>query len=137
MTIETPRYGEKSENIKPSSKFQITNIMEPNPLVKLSNKEVNDDNTITDLITTNDQVYKTKWSKLIGNDLIFNENGDLISKVSEHLSWCSNVQFVEKKIDEGKVKMAGADNNTSFYKKMLSKLAEKEGTEDSLDMDVD
>lgn len=86
------------------------------------------DDVIADLTANEEEVYKLRWEKLVGNDLIFDEHGELISKNSEHLVWCSNTKFIEKKIEDEKVKQdrkVGADNNTNFYKQMMKKLMEE------------
>lgn len=83
----------KQNYIKSSSHFQITDLDNTNPLMKLSNSnESADDN----LSVIDGNIYQTKWSNLVGTDLIFDDYGELIGCVREHLSCDENVKISSK-----------------------------------------
>lgn len=86
------------------------------------------------LSTINDQVYRLKWEKLIGHDLIFDEYGEFVCKNSEHLDWDSGVKIQPKsKVKGDDVKLEGHDDKTLFYKQMLIKAQQKESADKSTD----
>lgn len=115
--------------IRPSSTLQISNIIDDAPLMRLMNKDFEDTVEVSNMSFANEQVNQLKWSKLIGNDLVFDEHGNLVANVKEHLSWDHNTKFSEiKSQDHEKVKSeaVGMDNKTHFYRQMVLKLEGKE-----------
>lgn len=124
--------------IKPSSTFQITSLLEENPMIKLQNNLVEEDFTeenssqyLDRLPSLNDQIYQFKWEKLMGNDLIFDEYGELVCKTNEHLNWDSSVKFQPKSNDAkdiniDNIRADGLDDKTLFYKQLLKRLQELE-----------
>ncbi|ABN65550.1 putative transcription initiation factor [Scheffersomyces stipitis CBS 6054] len=106
--LETPT--SKVNIIKPAAQFQITELNNDNPLIKLSNNStapgVQDTNNGNDAINSinviDGKIYETSWKKLVGTDLIFDDYGELIGKVTEHLTVNENVKIVLK--DSSKTK---------------------------------
>lgn len=93
--------------------------------MKLSNKESQDNYIINNLSLINEQIYKLKWQNLVGNDLVFDEHGDLIGNVNHHLQWDPSTKFLDRK-DVEKVKSETNDNSTNFYRTMVKVLREKQ-----------
>lgn len=104
--------------------------------MRLINKDFEDNMVVNNLSFANEQVLQLKWSKLIGNDLIFDEHGDLVANVKEHLSWDHTKKFTEIKTQEQekvKTESTGMDNKTQFYRQMVMKLEENEGAKMQVD----
>ncbi|KAI5949540.1 TFC7 [Candida jiufengensis] len=102
--------------LKPSAKLQISDITAEHPLIKISNnKSINEPDLISktnkignssnnnhhNLIDysalLNEKIMETKWNKLIGSELLFDEYGELIGQVKEHLTCVNKVIFEKRK----------------------------------------
>lgn len=46
------------------------------------------------------KIFQTDWNQLQGTELIFDENGQFIGKVKEHLTCNNNTKFTLKKAEE-------------------------------------
>lgn len=86
--------------INPSAKFQITRLDEANPLFKISDNAnaAADPESIafSNLSAIDGQIYQTNWSRLLGTELIFDENGELVGTVREHLVADPSVKIKQK-----------------------------------------
>lgn len=86
--------------IQPSSLFQITDIDHETPLMKLSNNNLNSDANTTsmnNLAVVDGKIFQTKWLRLVGTDLIFDDYGEIVGSVREHLSCESHIKIKPKK----------------------------------------
>lgn len=117
--------------IQPSSLFQITDIDHETPLMKLSNNNLNPDSNATsmnNLAVVDGKIFQTKWLKLVGTDLIFDDYGEIVGSVREHLSCESHIKIKPKK-DAAKEEESDDDTDsedtkkgetrTAFFKKAL------------------
>lgn len=110
----------KDYMISPGSQFQITNLDHANPLVKLSSND--EGGGLTNLSLIDGNILQTKWAKLIGTDLIFDDYGEHIGTVREHLvCQLSKVQPKEKEEDFEELKREkGEEAQTLFYRKAMA-----------------
>ncbi|CCG25278.1 RNA polymerase III transcription initiation factor complex (TFIIIC) subunit [Candida orthopsilosis Co 90-125] len=123
-TRKTPRF--KNNILKPSARLQMTSLGDKSPLVKISNNTSNatvrdpshtpttsttegnshksKHSSIIDASTLiNGQIFETNWHELTGSELIFDDYGELIGQVKEHLTCNDKVKFIPKKShNEGK-----------------------------------
>ncbi|KAI5970720.1 TFC7 [Candida margitis] len=119
-TRKTPRF--KTNILKPSARLQMTSLSDQSPLVKVSNNTTARDtahsaaptlgsshkgrnNSIIDASTLiNGRIFETNWHELTGSELIFDDYGELIGQVKEHLTCNDKLKFIPKKNhNEGKV----------------------------------
>lgn len=141
ITIDIPNIGKNFEEIssvrshshyiRPSSQFQMTDLIHPNPLIKLTNNNIAAHNQDGD-INSNDgssinvidgKIYQTEWKKLVGTDLIFDEYGELIGKVNEHLVVNENVLFEGEDMEDEEEPEVSAHNLKSAFLNKAIKLA--------------
>lgn len=123
-TRKTPRF--KNNILKPSARLQMTSLGDKFPLVKISNNTSNatvrdpshtpttsttegnshksKHSSIIDASTLiNGRIFETNWHELTGSELIFDDYGELIGQVKEHLTCNDKVKFIPKKShNEGK-----------------------------------
>lgn len=125
----------KQNYIKSSSHLQVTDLNNQNPMIKLSNSNVNTDNdSINNVSVIDGNIYQTNWSKLVGTDLVFDDYGELIGSVREHLKCDENVKVTSKNEKEKKdTDMADDDSDvkvkdeqTSFLLKAIKASKKKE-----------
>jgi transcription factor C subunit 7 len=118
---ESSESGTKVHYINPSAQFQITELSNKSPLIKLSNSStVTTQNDINNINVIDGKIYQTSWNKLVGTDLIFDEYGELIGKVNEHLTVDENVKFEAKEDEEDEDNEdSKGDSQTTFLKKAL------------------
>lgn len=107
--------------IGPAAQFQISQLNVDNPLLKLTSNETN----VSRLAAIDGKILQTQWRKLVGTDLIFDDYGELIGQVSEHLQVDESVKVVKKENDElvdddeKLPKSKAHDNATSFLKRAM------------------
>ncbi|OVF04681.1 putative transcription factor TFIIIC subunit [Clavispora lusitaniae] len=115
--------------INPNAKFQITRLDEANPLFKISDNAnaAADPESIafSNLSAIDGQIYQTNWSKLLGTELIFDENGELVGTVREHLVADPSVKIKPKSKDLNDEDMDSesneeSDSKTAFLKKAIA-----------------
>lgn len=88
--------------IRPSSQFQITDINNESPLVKISNRnltltaESNTNDIVNNLGVIDGKIFETNWKRLVGTDLIFDDYGEFIGKVQEHLTCNESTKILPK-----------------------------------------
>lgn len=137
---DTPR--SKPNMIKPSSNFQITNINDDHPFIKISNNnsnigpEVSNNEGINNLSVIDGKIYQSNWNQLVGTELLFDDYGELIEKVTEHLTCNESVKVTpkdsqENNEDDEDEDMEGKESkqeNTNFLKKAI-KYAQKKKLE--------
>ncbi|RLV91193.1 Transcription factor tau 55 kDa subunit [Spathaspora sp. JA1] len=93
----------KVNMIKPHAKFQFTDLSYPNPLVKLSQNTiptvdgVGSEELLNSMNLIDGKIFESSWKSLVGTDLIFDDYGELIGSVKEHLVCNENVKLVPKK----------------------------------------
>lgn len=115
--------------LKPSSQFQISDINDDHPLIKVSNNESKAElNKKRDVQTSFEgRIFQTEWKQLVGSELIFDDYGELVGKVSEHLVTQENVTIAPIKKEDAN----GADEKPegTFLKKAkaLARQKQKEG----------
>jgi len=99
-------------------------------LIKLSNSStVTTQNDINNINVIDGKIYQTSWKKLVGTDLIFDEYGELIGKVNEHLTVDENVKFEAKEDDdEEDNEDSKGDSQTTFLKKALKVAGAKQAS---------
>lgn len=75
--------------INPNAKFQLTGIEEDRPLFKISDNLVAgadaESASFSNLNAIDGQIYQAHWKKLLGTELIFDDEGAVIGTVREHL----------------------------------------------------
>lgn len=161
-TNNTPR--SKINVIKPSAQFQFTDISRANPLIKLSNNAtISTEGTTTgggatgasrnngDVVNTSTiidgKIFEMGWRSLVGTDLVFDDYGELVGRVKEHLVHEENVKIVardghgesvegEEENGEGGAEDAGKgdgeaeekDTQSMFLKKALKLAKRKESS---------
>ncbi|CAK9442188.1 uncharacterized protein LODBEIA_P59310 [Lodderomyces beijingensis] len=110
---QTPRA--KNNIIKSSAQLQFTDLSGASPLVKISNNsavgsatETSTNGTLNHVMDAseliNNRIFETKWHELVGSELIFDDYGELIGQVKEHLTCNPKSKFVSLKPPEPKVK---------------------------------
>lgn len=116
--------------INPGAKFQITKLDHATPLFKLSDNSnaAADPESISfsNLSAIDGQIYQTSWSKLLGTELIFDDYGELVGTVREHLVSDPLVKVKPRPKDEKDDLMdleedtEEADTRTAFLKKAIA-----------------
>lgn len=135
MTVDIPNIGKNFEDateagakvhyIRPASQFQMTNLIHENPLIKLTNNSSanNDQNDVNSINVIDGKIYQTSWKSLVGTDLIFDEYGELIGKVNEHLVVNENIKLegedAEEEEEDDEVEEVRKDYKTPFLKKAI------------------
>lgn len=138
---ELSRDGVKDENettsfseqllINPNAKFQITRLDEENPLFKVSNNANASADpeslSFSNLSAIDGQIHQTNWTRLLGTELIFDENGEFVGTVREHLVTDPAVKVKLKQqgtatedLMDTDSENEEADTKTAFFKKALS-----------------
>lgn len=142
MTIDIPNIGKNFEEsteagtkvhyIRPGSQFQMTDLIHPNPLIKLTNNSsaTNEQNDVNSINVIDGKIYQTSWKSLVGTDLIFDEYGELIGKVKEHLVTNENVKLEnkdageeEEETEDSRGDSARNDSRTPFLKKAIKQVS--------------
>lgn len=106
MVVEVPNFGRrfheeadddqglgKSHLIKPLSYFQITELNHATPLFKILNNYTRPLGKSLDLSKGVDvalkiidgKIYSTEWTELVGTDMIFDDEGELLAISRDHL----------------------------------------------------
>lgn len=107
--------------IKSSSKFQITEIEDPHPLIKISNSSIDGDNEdLKNMCVIDGNIYQTDWQKLVGSDLIFDDEGNLVSVVREHLKVNENVKFVPTAENVKEQNISDEENDSKIKEELTS-----------------
>ncbi|EGW29960.1 uncharacterized protein SPAPADRAFT_52811 [Spathaspora passalidarum NRRL Y-27907] len=90
--------------IKPHANFQYTDLSQPNPFVKLSNNStgnaldsVGGEELLNSMNLIDGKIFESSWKSLVGTELIFDDYGELIGRVKEHLVCNENVKLVPKR----------------------------------------
>lgn len=111
--MDTPR--SKTNVIKPSAQFQISELGGATPFIKISNNnmtsgghELSDNESLNNINIVDGKIYETRWKSLVGTDLIFDDYGELVGKVKQHLSCSENIKIEPK---ESKVKEEDLDED--------------------------
>lgn len=130
--------------IKSLAHFQITDLNHDNPMLKLSNNSVTAGNSsetgesINNMNVIDGKIYETQWKTLVGTDLIYDDYGELIGKVNEHLTCNELVRLQPKETekdeedDEETPEIAEGDdenNEQSNFLKKAIKIAKKKKQE--------
>ncbi|KAM9899938.1 hypothetical protein OXX79_005433 [Metschnikowia pulcherrima] len=115
--------------INPNAKLQLTELDHETPLFKISdNANVAADPEsmlFSNLSAIDGQIYKTSWTRLLGTELVFDEYGDLVGTVREHLVTDPSVKVkpkLENAVDADKdtTPPDASDTKTSFFKKAVA-----------------
>lgn len=115
--------------INPNAKLQLTELDHETPLFKISdNANVAADPEsmlFSNLSAIDGQIYKTSWTRLLGTELVFDEYGDLVGTVREHLVTDPSVKVkpkLENAVDADKdtTPLDASDTKTSFFKKAVA-----------------
>lgn len=119
--------------INPGAKLQITELDNDTPLFKISDNAnaTADPNSrlFSNLSAIDGQIYKTKWTRLLGTEVIVDDYGELVGTVSEHLVSDSIVKPVSvNRTDKSDPGVTGdeGDSKTPFLRKAISLAANKE-----------
>lgn len=121
--------------INPGSEFQITNLDDPHPLMQLSNNMgigADADSAISNASLIDGKIFSMNWAKLVGTDLVFDDYGELIGKVKDHLICDTSIDIANNEVveEEEVPKMKrekGAEVTTLFFKKALQAAIQKHG----------
>lgn len=123
----------RSNVIKPTSEFQVAGLDHKHPLIKLSN---NADINNSSSSSVDGKIYQGKWQSLVGTDMVFNDSGELIGVVREHIHCDDNNVLIAKessiaenddeiieavgKEDEALTNLELGSNATSLLKKVYA-----------------
>lgn len=83
----------RSHVIKPTSEFQVAGLDNKHPLIKLSN---NADINNSSSSSVEGKIYQGKWQSVVGTDMVFNDSGELIGVVREHIHCDDNNVLIAK-----------------------------------------
>ncbi|CAI5760422.1 unnamed protein product [Candida verbasci] len=155
ITVDIPNYNNKYDDddhngknqpkikrnvIKPSANFQFTDLKESHPLIKLSNNRDTQQDVIEEKLSTkrkskivqpsdiiDGRIYETSWNKIVGTELIFDEYGELIGKVEEHIVADPTITFKNKSANDINVDNNDevTNKNGDFRQIALKRLEEK------------
>lgn len=158
----TPR--SKINVIKPSAQLQFTDINHPNPLIKISNNIISPSeagaggpgstNGNTEVVNTSaiidGKIFEMGWKSLVGTDLVFDDYGELIGTVKEHLVHNDRVKIVpndsgikdedlEEEEEEYDDEMVSEEKDTQsqFLKRAIKLAKRKEGASTTANTTVD
>lgn len=116
--------------INPTAKLQLTELDHETPLFKISdntNAAADPESMLfSNLSAIDGQIYKTSWSRLLGTELIFDEYGELVGTVREHLVSDTSVKIKSKPTEPvtdggaGDDALATSDLKTVFLKKAIA-----------------
>ena len=106
--------------IGPAAQFQISELAVETPLIKLTSNETH----VNRLAAIDGKILQTKWRQLVGTDLIFDDHGELVGQVKEHLQVNDSVKLVrqdnDEVVDNDDEKLPKShDNATSFLKRAM------------------
>lgn len=134
----------RKNGIKPLLEFQITAVGEELPLIKLSNN--GDISNLLSTVGDGGNIYAGQWNKLVGTDLVFDDYGEVVGVVREHIKCDENFVLKPKERPEddleedGDVPMDEEDqphaHATGMWKKLYG-LAKKKEAEMNSNIDVD
>lgn len=75
--------------INPNAKFQLAGVEEERPLFKISENLVagadSESASFSNLNAIDGQIYQARWKKLLGTELVFDDEGAVLGTVREHL----------------------------------------------------
>lgn len=75
--------------INPNAKFQLAGVEEERPLFKISENMVagadSESASFSNSNAIDGQIYQARWKKLLGTELVFDDDGAVIGTVREHL----------------------------------------------------
>ncbi|PVH14896.1 uncharacterized protein CXQ87_005172 [Candidozyma duobushaemuli] len=75
--------------INPNAKFQLAGVEEERPLFKISENMVagadSESASFSNSNAIDGQIYQARWRKLLGTELVFDDDGAVIGTVREHL----------------------------------------------------
>lgn len=121
--------------INPNAKLQVTELDHATPLFKISDNAsaAADPESVafSNLSAVDGQIYRTAWSRLLGTELIFDDYGELVGTVREHLVADSLVKVKSKPDAKDAVEpepLEEADSRTAFLKRALAAARAKEMT---------
>lgn len=129
----------KSETlINPGSQFRITNLDDDHPMLQLSNNGgigSEGESAISNASLIDGKIFSTNWAKLVGTDLVFDDTGELIGKVKEHLICDANITVANNEVVEEEEapkirREKGGEATTLFFKKALQAANQKKGIVD-------
>lgn len=116
--------------INPGAKFQITKLDHDTPLFKISDNAnaAADPESIafSNLSAIDGQIYQTSWSRLLGTELIFDDYGEVVGTVREHLVSDPTVSVKPKQNDEKEDAMdidsetEETDTRTAFLRRAIA-----------------
>lgn len=116
--------------INANAKFQITSLDEATPLFKISeNATVAADPetaNFSNLSAIDGQIFQTKWRKLLGTEMVFDDHGDLVGTVREHLEYDPSIRIKpapgddEQASAEAEEELDATDSKTAFLKKAIA-----------------
>lgn len=116
---DTPRT--RHAVIKPAAQWQVAGLTDPYPLAKLSNNSgghsIGSDSQGQSLnvLAIDGKVYATQWKPLVGTELIFDDYGDHIATVREHLTCLDNLKVTanENKTSTAESSKQDSDNEVA------------------------
>lgn len=143
-SMRTRKFGAKANSvtnhkfdtlINPGSQFQITNLDNDHPMLQLSNNGgigSEAESAISNASLIDGKIFSTNWAKLVGTDLVFDDYGELVGKVKEHLICDANITIANNEVvgeeEAPKIKKEkGGEVTTLFFKKALQAANQKKG----------
>lgn len=89
-------------SIKPTTHFQISDLSARLPLAKLSNNNgvhvVGSESNAKSLNMNplDGKVFATTWRPLVGTELLFDDYGDHVGTITEHLAYAEHIKVNQK-----------------------------------------
>ena len=121
-------YSSRVNVIKPTSELQVVGLDTDTPLVKLSN---NADVANLSSTSIDGKIYRGEWRPLVGTDMVFNDTGELVGTVREHI-YCddANVLVPRETGDEDEIEEEDAEEtdlgaNLSALRRRLYAMAKR------------
>lgn len=133
MTVDIPALGsnkpqpeDSNENvIGPAAQFQISELADEKPLLRLMANEP----PVGRMAAVDGKILQTQWQRLVGTDLIFDDTGELVGQVRDHLQVNDRIKVVrqdkEEADDDDDKANKGQDNATSFLKRAMKAAGKK------------
>lgn len=118
--------------INPGAKLQVTELNHASPLFKISdnaNAGADPESVhFTNLSAVDGQIFRSSWTRLQGTELVFNDDGEVVATLDEHLVADNNVKVKPKTETLRAVpEKETGDMRTGFLRQALAAAKSKAG----------
>lgn len=116
--------------INPNAKLQMTELHHEHPLFKISdnaNASADPESVFfSNLSAIDGHIYRTSWRKLLGTEMVFDDHGNLVGTVREHLVAESAVKPKSGEDAAGQEEPQEGDTRSAFLKRALAAAERRE-----------